>query len=78
MAAAPHGTGCRRGLGSSPAHSLLLKEWFWFKLFGAQLGDEDVPLQLATDEASLLDHAMREAIAKKLTARVTEATAGAA
>ena len=60
------------------AHSLLLKEWFWFKLFGAQLGDEDVPLQLATDEASLLDHAMREAIAKKLTARVTEATAGAA
>jgi len=60
------------------AHSLLLKKWFWFKLFGAQLGDEDVPLHLATDEASLLDHAMHEAIDKQLTDRVSEATAEAA
>lgn len=69
----------RSRAGSVPrAHSLLLKKWFWFKLFGAQLGDEDVPLHLATDEGSLLDFAMHEAIDKKLTAPVSEATAEAA
>ena len=64
-----------RGRRVPRAHSLLLKKWFWFKLFGTQLGDEDVPLRLAADEASLLDHAMHEAIDKKLTDRVSEATA---
>jgi len=59
-------------------YSLLLKKWFWFKLFGAELGDADIPLHLATDELSLLAYAMREAVEKKLTARVSEATAEAA
>ncbi len=67
-----------RGRPIPRAHSLLLKKWFWFKLFGAQLGDEDVPLHLATDEPSLLDHAMHEAIDKNLTDLVSEATAEAA
>ena len=60
------------------AHSLLLKKWFWFKLFGVHLGDEDIPLRLAADEASLLDFAMHEAIDKKLADQVAEATADAA
>lgn len=59
-------------------HSLRLKKWFWFQLFGAELGNEDVPLYLAADEASLLEHAMQEAIAKKLTATVLKTTADAA
>ncbi len=60
------------------AYSLLLKSWFWFKLFGAQLGDERVPLHLATDGASLLDYAMHEAIDNKITDMVSEVTADVA
>jgi len=44
----------------------------------AELGDADVPLHLATDELSLLAYAMREAVERKLTAKVSEATAEAA
>lgn len=60
------------------AHSLLLKKWLWFKLFGGELGDETVPLHLAADETLLLDYATHEAIDRRLTQSVSEAALEAA
>ena len=46
--------------------SVVLKKWFWFKLFGQEVGDRSVPLGHVVDEGAFLSFARQEAIDKHL------------
>lgn len=51
-------------------YSLHLKKFFWFKLFGTQLGKYSVPLESVIDESELLRLMSEKAIESDLTVRV--------
>jgi hypothetical protein len=42
--------------------SLALKKWFWFKLFGEELGSRTVKLSCLSSEGAFLSYARQEAI----------------
>lgn len=46
--------------------SLVLKKWFWFKLFGKELGDRTVRIRHLQDEESFLSYAKTQAIERNL------------
>ena len=48
------------------ALNLLLKRWFWFRLFGAELAESTVEIRQLEDEKTFLSYARREAIGMKL------------
>ncbi|MGM0574106.1 MAG: hypothetical protein ACQEXJ_00030 [Myxococcota bacterium] len=62
----------KKGVVSKLPFSLLLKRWFWFELFGSELGDTNLPLSaLATDEL-LLRRVQQAAIEQEMTFEVHE------
>ena len=50
--------------------SVVLKKWFWFKLFGQEVGDRSVPLGHIVDEGAFLSFARQEAIDKHLAEQI--------
>lgn len=50
------------GLVPSKATSNLLKRWFWMKLFGADLGEAEVPLALLDRDTLLLEYLHQRAL----------------
>ena len=46
--------------------SLALKKWFWFKLFGKELGSRTVKLSCLSSEGAFLSYARQEAIERAL------------
>lgn len=50
--------------------SVALKKWFWFKLFGQEVGDRSVPLGHIVDEEAFLSFARQEAIDKHLAEQI--------
>lgn len=46
--------------------SLVLKKWFWFKLFGPELGNCSVKLSCVGSEGAFLSYARQEAIEQDL------------
>ena len=50
--------------------SVALKKWFWFKLFGQEVGDRSVPLEHVVDEGAFLSFARQEAIDKHLAEQI--------
>lgn len=46
--------------------SLALKKWFWFKLFGGELGNRSVKLSCLSSEGAFLSYARQEAIERSL------------
>ena len=57
------------------ALNLLLKRWFWFKLFGSFVGNNTVRYRELEDETTFLAHARNEAIGKKLAESIKKMTA---
>jgi len=53
--------------------SLVLKKWFWYRLFGKSFENEAVPLDCAVDETKFLSFARQETIDKHLADPVTQA-----
>jgi len=53
-----------------PTYSLVLKKWFWFKLFGEQLADGIVPFHTVRNEADFLEFAKEAAIENQLATRI--------
>jgi predicted DNA-binding protein (UPF0251 family) len=51
--------------------SLVLKKWFWNRLFGESLENEAVPLNCAVDERRFLSYLRKETIGKHLADRVS-------
>ena len=49
---------------------LVLKKWFWFKLFGQKLGQRKIPIAQLRDEVRFLSFAKAEAIEKNLAEHV--------
>jgi len=68
----------RRGNAVPLLYSLHLKKFFWFNLFGSELGDHRVTLELVANEADLLSLAKEKAIENDLAIRVEERRADAA
>ena len=52
--------------------SVVLKKWFWFKLFGKEVGDRSVPLGHVVNEEAFLSFARQEAIDKHLTEQIEQ------
>ena len=48
------------------ALNLLLKKWFWFKLFGEELANKSIRIKQLEDERVFLKLARKEAIGEKL------------
>ena len=46
--------------------SLALKKWFWFKIFGGELGNRSVKLSYLSSEGAFLSYARQEAIERSL------------
>lgn len=57
------------------ALNLLLKRWFWFKLFGEDLADNTIRIEQLQNERKFLAYARREAIGKKLVKPIKRMTA---
>lgn len=49
---------------------LVLKKWFWFKLFGQKLGQQKIPIAQLRDEVRFLSFAKAEAIERNLAEHV--------
>ncbi len=49
---------------------LVLKKWFWFKLFGQKLGQRKIPIAQLRDEVKFLSFAKAEAIERNLAEHV--------
>lgn len=54
---------------------LVLKKWFWFKLFGQKLGRRKIPIDQLRNEAQFLSFAKAEAIERNLTEHVERMSA---
>ena len=64
-----------RGSGVVPGSvmGLALKKWFWYRLFGEDLGHEEVPIDIAVDEAKLLSFLRKETLDRHLADPVSHA-----
>ncbi len=62
----------KKGGVSKLPFSLLLKRWFWFKLFGEQLGETSLPLSSVASDELLLERVRDEAIHQEMTFDVRE------
>ena len=57
------------------ALNLLLKRWFWFRLFGEELAQDTIKIEQLENERTFLDYARREAIGKRLVEPIKRMTA---
>ena len=62
----------RRGHVPRATVSNVLRRWFWFRLFGDEIGSRTVQLQVAGDDTLFLDFATRAAIDDDATFAVQE------
>lgn len=60
----------RKGTVPSRITSNALKRWFWFRLFGAELAAESLPLSRFQDDEAFLESAAQRAIRTKATIAV--------
>ena len=64
----------KTGMVPNTPTSFFLKKWFWFKLFGQEVGDRSVPLGHMADEGAFLSFARQEAIDKHLAEQIEQMT----
>jgi len=64
-----------RGTVMPPIRSLVLKKWFWFKLFGDGVGERSVHIRLVRDDAEFLQYVRDQAIAAELADEFAEQVA---
>lgn len=60
----------RKGNVPSRITSNALKRWFWFRLFGDELGGESLPINRFRDDEAFLESASRHAVSRKATIHV--------